>query len=432
MSRRTLNDRLLKSIKAPTEGRTEIWDIVVPGFGIRITHTGRKTFVLMARYGGSKHPTRRELGQYDGSNLAEMRTKARAWIELIRAGRDPTTVEDQARAANLRKQANTFGAVADDFIGEKLARERRGAEVERDLRREFVAKWGKRPITEITDLDVLAIINEKKKTARVAAINLLALAKRLFNWAIDQRVYGLTTNPCASLKPARIIGKRAKRSRILSDPELLALWRATGRMRYPYGAIYRLLMLTALRKNEVAGAAWDEINLAEREWTIPAARMSAKGRDPEPRPHLVPITDEIADIIEGLPKFKSGKHLFSTTFGKKAVHVGDKVKQHVDARMLRTLRALAKRRGDDPNEVELAAWVNHDIRRTVRTNLSRLRCTEEAREAVMAHVRSGIKGVYDLHDYRDEKREALELWAGRLRSIVEAPPTNVVRFAASR
>ncbi len=58
------------------------------------------------------------------------------------------------------------------------------------------------------------------------------------------------------------------------------------------------------------------------------------------------------------------------------------------------------------------------------SNFSRLRITEEAREAVLAHARPGIKGVYDLHDYFDEKREALELWAARLRSIVEPPPTE--------
>jgi hypothetical protein len=94
--------------------------------------------------------------------------------------------------------------------------------------------------------------------------------------------------------------------------------------------------------------------------------------------------------------------------------------------MLRTLKALARTRGDDPASVTLPAWVNHDIRRTVRSQLSRLKVTEEAREAVLAHARPGIKGVYDLHDYLDEKREALELWSARLRSIVEPPPHNVV------
>jgi hypothetical protein len=100
--------------------------------------------------------------------------------------------------------------------------------------------------------------------------------------------------------------------------------------------------------------------------------------------------------------------------------------------MLRTLKALARQRGDDPAKVELPHWVNHDIRRTVRSQLSRLKVTEEAREAVMAHARPGIKGVYDLYDYFSEKREALELWAARLRSIVDPPSGDVIQMMCGR
>jgi hypothetical protein len=110
--------------------------------------------------------------------------------------------------------------------------------------------------------------------------------------------------------------------------------------------------------------------------------------------------------------------------------MSSKVKARIDARMLCTLRALARQRGEDPAKVQLPDWTNHDIRRTVRSNLSRLKVSEEAREAVMAHVRHGIKGVYDLHDYLDEKHEAFELWAARLRSIVEPPPDNVITLKA--
>jgi len=98
--------------------------------------------------------------------------------------------------------------------------------------------------------------------------------------------------------------------------------------------------------------------------------------------------------------------------------------------MLLTLRALARLRGEDLAEVSLPHFVNHDIRRTVRSHLSRLKTTEEAREAVLAHARPGIKGTYDLYDYLDEKREALELWAARLRSIVAPQPGNIIKFLA--
>jgi Phage integrase family len=177
-------------------------------------------------------------------------------------------------------------------------------------------------------------------------------------------------------------------------------------------------MLTELRLNEAADASGPEFDFASRLWVIPAHRM--KGKNGKARPHAVPLTDDVLQILGRLPNFEDGDYLFSTTFGKSPCWMSDKVKRRIDEQMLDTLCALAHERGDDPGKVVLPRWTNHDIRRTVRSNLSRLKISEEAREAVMAHVRPGIKGTYDHHDYLDEKREALELWAARLRGIVES------------
>jgi integrase len=190
--------------------------------------------------------------------------------------------------------------------------------------------------------------------------------------------------------------------------------------------------LTALRLNEAVDGAWPEFTMRERIWVIPAERM--KGKDSgkkQARAHAVPLTSDIIEILESLPRFNGGKYLFSTTNGRSSTWIGTKIKQRLNRRMLLTLRALAKRRGEDPADVSLPHFVNHDIRRTVRSHLSRLKVTEEAREAVLAHARPGIKGTYDLYDYLDEKREALEFWAARLREIVEPMPDNVVRLRAT-
>ena len=149
-----------------------------------------------------------------------------------------------------------------------------------------------------------------------------------------------------------------------------------------------------------------------------------KGRELKARSHAVPLTREMLAILEGVPTFKRGDFLFSTTFGERPAWMSDKIKKRLDARMLRTLRAVARKQGAGFATVTLEPWTNHDLRRVVRSGLSRLRIAEEVREAVLAHVRPGIKGTYDVHDYFDEKREALELWAARLRSIVEPPPAN--------
>src|SRR5262249_38232251 len=243
------------------------------------------------------------------------------------------------------------------------------------------------------------------------------------------RVYGLAASPCALLKPSSLIGEKAHGKRTLTDDELFALWRAAKRMPYPHGPVYQLLTLTALRLNEVARASWPEFGkLGDKVWVIPSERM--KGKNSTAQAHAVPLTDDMLAILKALPRFKGGQYLFSTTFGKTPAWIGDKVKKRVDARMLRTLKAMARKRGDDSVDVELKPWTNHDIRRTVRSQLSRLKIAEEAREAVMAHVRPGIKGVYDLPDSVDEKLEALTQWAARLRTIVEPAPANVVALKA--
>jgi integrase len=429
--KKTLTDRTLKALKpAPAGKRDDLWDSVVPGFGVQVTERGHRSYILIARYPGKSDPTRRKIGDYGALTLEQARERARAWLEMIRKGVDPALEEERNRQAELRRQENSFAAVAEAFIAEKLPSERKGKEVERDIRREFLPAWDKRPISDITDLDVLTVIKAKRRTAPAQARNLLGTAKRLFAWAVDQRCYDLKTSPAADLRPAKIIGEKVAGDRVLTDDELFALWRAAERMPYPHGPVYRLLLLTALRLNEVADASWPEFDVPNRLWTVPAGRM--KGKNGKARAHVVPITDEIGAILEALPRFKRGHCMFSTTFGASPAWMSDKVKKRLDERMLRTLRALARVRGEDPATVVLPAWTNHDIRRTVRSRLSGLKIAEEAREAVLAHARPGIKGTYDRHQYVDEKREALELWAAKLRTVTRPLPSNVVSIATAR
>jgi hypothetical protein len=111
------------------------------------------------------------------------------------------------------------------------------------------------------------------------------------------------------------------------------------------------------------------------------------------------------------------------------------MKRDLDGRMLRTLKAMARRRGEDHHSVELPDWVNHDLRRTVRTGLSKLKFPRDVAEAVLAHRPPGIVGTYNLHEFEDEKREALAAWEQRIASIVNpepAAPAKVVRMRGRR
>jgi integrase len=419
--------------RAPKGKRYQVMDTQVPGFGIRVTDTGNRTFILRTRYPGGANPSRREIGNCADIDLSDAREKARKWRSLVRQGIDPAVEEQKERREAIRKQAITFAAVAEDFVREKLPGERKGKDVEREIRRDLLPKWGKLAITDIVDLDVSALIKVKGRDGKVGARNLLALIKRLFRWSIAQPEYGVSISPCANLRATDILGEMPRsKGRVLSNDELFALWRAARRMPYPAGPAYQMLCLTAVRLNEAVDGSWSEFNMREKVWVIPAERM--KGKDSgkkQARPHAVPLTPDILSLLEILPRFKNGRYLFSTTAGRSPTWIGTKVKDRLDSRMLLTLRALAKCRGENPADVALSHFVNHDIRRTVRSQLSRLKVTEEAREAVLAHARPGIKGTYDLYDYLDEKCEALELWAARLRQIVSPPPDNVVKFRAT-
>jgi integrase len=285
--------------------------------------------------------------------------------------------------------------------------------VERELRREFIDRWGDRPITDITQHDVVAVIDEAvDREAPYQAHNLLGHVRTLFNWAIGRGVYGLERSPCDRLKPKQVIGEKKARKRILSDAEAKALWLAADATGYPYGPLFQLLLVTGQRKSEVAEARWSEFDLEKREWTIPAERMKAEAA------HLVPLSDEAVKILRDLPRFNRGDCLFSTTFGTKPVNGFSRAKEILD-------REMAARLPSGP-----APFVIHDIRRTMRTGLSALPVPDIVRELVIAHTQKGLHKVYDLHAYRDEKRHALDLWAARVRSIVEPPPANVIPMPA--
>ena len=141
---------------------------------------------------------------------------------------------------------------------------------------------------------------------------LLVMIRRFFNWCIDQHVYGLTVSPCDRLKVEKIIGAVPSRSRRLTDAELFAFWRATGRMKHPVGPLYRMLLLTGLRLNEAAQLSWPEVH--GDTIVIPASRM--KGRKGKAREHLVPLSSAAQEVIASVPRYRGAPFLFSLQRGQ--------------------------------------------------------------------------------------------------------------------
>jgi integrase len=405
MSRRLLTDTFIRALPpAALGGRDHYWDNKVPGFGVRVTARGAKSFILYARFPPERVPARRALGDASKMGLAAARKLAREWLDLIEQGRDPKEIARQATQAAQRSRRTTFAVVAEAWLDEAVrGQQRKAKEVEADVHREFLPRWGNRPITEITTLDVREVIQAVKKRAPAQARNLLGYAKRLFGWALAQDAYGLAANPAVTLRPQDLLGRKVIRQRVLNDDELRALWHAAGALAYPYGPLFQMLALTGQRKSEVAEARWPEFDLQKKLWTIPAERMKGDAV------HVVPLTDDVIAILQALPRFKKGDYVFSTMYGAKPVNGFSKAKARLDAAM------------GTPEP-----FVIHDIRRTMRTELSALPIPDRVRELVIAHAPPGLHKVYDQYAYLDEKRHALELWAARLRNIVTPLPANVV------
>jgi integrase len=398
VSRQILTDRFIKSRKkAATGKRNDYHDALVPGLALRVTDRGHKSFVLLTRYPSSpEHPTRRSLGDVGAITLEQARQKARGWIELIGRGIDPRIEEARQRAAAQRRQLNSFAAVAAEFLERHASKLRKSAEAKRIIESEFVRRWGPRPVTDIRPEEAAVAIRAiVKRGAPYQAHNAFGYLRRLFNWAIGTHEFGIEASPVERLSPSDLIGKREARERTLFDDELRAVWQAAGSMDYPYGAIFRMLILTGQREREVGDMRWSEVDFEKKQWTIPANRM--KGG----RAHEVPLAPIALALLGGLPRFTNGGCLFTTTGGVKPVNNFSRAKARMDARS------------------GVSGWVIHDLRRTMRTHLSALPVQDLVRELVIAHAKPGLHKVYDQHAYQDEKRRCLDLWEQRLIAIVK-------------
>jgi integrase len=392
----TLTDRRLKALRG---GSTylDVWDAVVPGLGVRIAPSGRKTFVLMTRFGDKKNPTRRAIGTYGIISLASARGKAREWLGLVSEGKDPATQQ---------RNDSSFKAVAGAFIEAKVKYERQGATATRTIRR-LIDRWGDRQLADITPSDIRALLREYQDRPAMAR-SLFASVRRLYGWAINQGDYGIEHAPTDRLKAHALVGPRNMRDRVLSDNEIRAIWHAD--LHYPMQPLLRFMLLTGQRKSEVANATWREFDLDKRIWIIPSGRMKAGAA------HAVPLSDSSIDLLQTLPRLDRGDYLFSFTFGARPAASFWRAKERIDRLMPP---------GAPP-------FVFHDIRRTVRTRLSGIpNISDLVRELAIGHTKPGLHKVYDLHAYEDEKRFALDEWASRLRSIVEPPPDIVTPAARS-
>lgn len=393
LAKRPLTPRLIDALKpAPVGKRTMVWDAVVPGFAVRVTDAGAKSFVLVARYPGSPNPATRAIGKVGAISLADARIKGQDWLKLIAAGTDPALAKAQAQASTLR-------AVCEEYQtreGNKL----RTADWRRSvLGRLIYPTLGDRPIAEVRRGDIVRLHDRvSEENGAVIANRVVEILRRIFNW------YSIRDEDFRSPIVRGMTTAEGSRDRVLSDGELRAIWQATsGEGLHPaFCAYIRFLLLTAARRTEAAEMKWAEI--VGGTWHLPASRNKT-GLD-----LLRPLSGAALAILAELPR--EGEWVFSRA-GVAAL-----------GGMSRSKSALDLASGTD-------GWRLHDLRRTARSLMSRAGVASDHAEAALGHVIGGVRGVYDRHKYLDEKRAAFEKLAALIEGIVNPQP-NVLPFRSGQ
>lgn len=416
-----LTTRYVESIVSPEKGFVLHYDTKVAGLAVCATASGGRTWVLYTRYPRPTGmvPMRRALGAAprpgvvvaNQLSVEAARRKAEKWIGLVAEGIDPLRQLREEREKAKADRDLTFGTLVETYITRHVSEHRRAKATEREIRRDLLPHWKRKVVTEITKQHVVDLIDGiVDRGARRQAHNAFSHARAFFNWCIGRGV--METSPCDRLKPAKLIGPKNVRQRILTDEELFACWRAAGRLGPVYGAAIRMLILTGQRRTEIAEARWHEIDFERRCLVVPPERFKSNAH------HTVWLSAEALAILRSLPRGERGAFVFSTTDGRRPISGFSKAKARLDRHMLRTLKALARRRGENPKAVRFERMVLHDLRRTFRSGLSRLRVRTEVAERVIGHgPRNPLERTYDQHDYAEEMREAMEAWAEHLRPV---------------
>lgn len=406
---------LVSSAKPESKYRF-IWDDEVHGFGLKVTPAGAKSYVFTFRLGDNK--PRMKIGDHGAWTPQAAREEAKRLRRLVDQGIDPRNEKRQRQEDRVNLEISAY---IERFIEQYLVRHWSGAGY-RDaaalLRKRVAPRWKGRHLKEIARSDVAHFINaiEGGGARRMH----FAVLRKMFKWAVSNG--DIAESPMRDMDSPPTLPSR---DRVLTDEELALCWNAAAELGDPFGSYVRMLAITGQRRDEVAKMQWQELNRSHRMWTVPGERVKNATTNDVPLPDLaITILHALAGVgskpAEAQRWPRSG-FVFTTT-GKSAISGFSKMKKRLDAEMLARARELAEARDDDPEQVQLTAWRLHDLRRTLATGLRLLGFSLDATEAVLNHKsgsRSGIVQVYQRHEYKEEKREALQRWAEHVLKVAQ-------------
>ncbi len=387
-----------------------LWDREVPGFGLRVTPGGARTWVFKYRaMDGRQHWHR--IGTFPALAVDEARKLARRLRTEVDAGKDPSKDREADREAARAARAAAVEKLAESYAKALPGRPSlRGsgaisaehAAAEAAAVRNAIArmKLAERPVAEITAADVLGLLH--LEAARPATARLLFGAfGRFMEWCRDAG--HLTINPCDAIPRAKRPKPPAARRRVVALPDLARLWIAADVLPAPLGELARLLIALPVRRGEGARLAWEDIDLRAGVWTLPGT--ITKNGDPH-RIALHPLARTILrQRHRAMGKPTSGLAFPSPRADKEvAAWTGMKAEMGGAARF--------------------RAWTWHDFRRSFASIMAERRVAEPVADAVLNHrqsgTRGGVLGVYQHAQRWPEQKDALEKWGRALAEAIKA------------
>jgi integrase len=383
-----LTARNVPTLPAPETGRSEYWDTILPGFYLRITASGVRTFGAWCRVGGTRTGRRRRytIGRYPTIELADARDKARILLHEAATGVDSGLERERQRAAG------TFRDLSVRFLdgNRDRLRPRTHKEWTRILNREILPILGSRPPMAVTRADVRALLAGIVVKAPTMANRTLEVVRRVFNWALSEDL--VSSTPCAGLlKPS----PERRRDRVYSADEMRSIIAAIAGTEL--ADLVPLILYTGVRSGEARGASWSEIDLQARLWII------SESRSQNAEPHPVPLSEGAMRVLRRRRVMSAGPWVFPA----------ETREGYMDEPNWTIKRC--KRVEGFPQDFRL-----HDLRRTVATRIAALGTLDPIVEAVLGHTPPGLKRTYNRYQPIREMRVALDAWSTELDDLLAA------------
>lgn len=402
--------RKIAHLPIPAAGQIDYFSDNEPGFAVRASHGGSKTFFV--KYVVNGRQRRMSLGKFPrvggdeerSQSLANARREMLAIKAAVAKGHDPATERQADRRDAIT--APTFRDLADEYLKRHaIGRDpdkphKRSWREDRRIIEAYLKDWHQRKAASITRREVIALLDDIADRAPTMANRVLALVRKVYNFGVVKDRVG--SNPAHQVPPPG--GAERERDRVYSADETRKLWSAFDG---PTGDIYRLVLITGQRSGEVAGMAWGEIDLDNALWTVPAERMKSK------RIHVVPLSDMAVDILRNVPRVDDEFVFPSPTRpGQPIANLGKAAKRVKEASGVGDFRS-------------------HDLRRTCGTGITSLGISRFVMDRCLGHLEPGVGSRYDRHDYREQKTTALTAWGAKLNEILTGEPAseNVVKLA---